>query len=212
MQNNYYEHAAVAHETMMQMVARLDYMTLQPKLILEVSSIGSEGRDLLKKRYPDAQIVSEALQAYSVDLIFANVVQSDFKKNFQVWRSILKPNGLLMFTTLGPDTARELRDQIELPHFTDMHDIGDALVEAGFLDPVMDAEHLTLVYRSEAQLVDELQLGPQHFIFEKNADNSFPLTYEIIYGHAWGPGAPQGYAADEAGTVKIPVSILKQKK
>ena len=86
---------------------------------------------------------------------------------FPEWQRVLKVNGLLMFSTLGPDTLRELRGayrEVEASHgvaprkhvidFVDMHDLGDMLVESGFEIPVMDQEMLTITYKSPESLLN----------------------------------------------------------
>ena len=86
------------------------------------------------------------------------------------WQRVLQPNGLLMFSTLGPDTLRELRAayaEVEAAHglsaaprvidFVDMHDLGDMLVESGFEIPVMDQETLTITYTSPESLLADVR-------------------------------------------------------
>jgi malonyl-CoA O-methyltransferase len=86
------------------------------------------------------------------------------------WQRVLVPNGLLMFSTLGPDTLRELRGayaEVEAAHgvparahvidFVDMHDLGDMLVESGFEIPVMDQETLTITYKSPQSLLADVR-------------------------------------------------------
>ncbi|WP_133650019.1 methyltransferase domain-containing protein [Paraburkholderia flava] len=96
---------------------------------------------------------------------------------FPEWQRVLKVNGLLMFSTLGPDTLKELRGayaQVDAAHgigsrahvidFVDMHDLGDMLVESGFEIPVMDQETLTITYRSpESLLADVRRWGAYPF-------------------------------------------------
>jgi malonyl-CoA O-methyltransferase len=134
------------------------------------------------------------------------------------WHQLLDADGFVMFTCLGPDTLQELRtlyaDMSWPPpthDFTDMHDWGDMLVQAGFAEPVMDMERIRLTYSSPAGLMDELrQLGrnlhPQrtkglhgrawrealyHSIatrMQQPAENGrLAVTFEIIYGHAFKP-------------------------
>ncbi|WP_244814541.1 methyltransferase domain-containing protein [Caballeronia sp. Lep1P3] len=140
---------------------------------------------------------------------------------FPEWQRVLKVNGLLMFSTFGPDTLRELAAAYReaertlglqlMPHtidFVDMHDLGDMLVESGFEIPVMDQEVLTITYRSpESLLADVTRWGTYPFEREprgaradaqavrgavhralealRRDDGTIPLTFEIIYGHAW---------------------------
>jgi malonyl-CoA O-methyltransferase len=137
---------------------------------------------------------------------------------FPEWARVLKVNGLLMFSSLGPDTLKELsgayaqaekslglaprRHTIE---FVDMHDLGDMLVESGFEIPVMDQEVLTITYKSPESLLKDvrgwgafpLDTGAQqhgrkwrdalHAALEsrRREDGTIPLTFEVIYGHAW---------------------------
>ncbi len=128
---------------------------------------------------------------------------------------VLRPEGLFMFTTFGPDTLKELRaafravdDQPHVNTFVDMHDIGDMLVEAGFADPVMDCEVMTITYTELMTLMRELKgIGAHNVLpdrarglmgrgrwqqltaaYEKfRVDGRLPATYEVIYGHAWKP-------------------------
>ncbi len=147
-------------------------------------------------------------------------------------RRVLRPGGLLMFTTFGPDTLHELRaswravdDRPHVHGFLDMHDIGDMLVHAGFADPVMDVEHLTLTYGGVMEVMRDLkQLGAhnvvaarargltgkakfEHFrrTYESMAQQGrIPATYEVVYGQAWVP--EQGPMP--SGEVMIPVTRI----
>lgn len=121
-------------------------------------------------------------------------------------------DGLLMFSTLGPDTLKELRMALgdqggdRVHRFIDMHDIGDALVKAGFSDPVMDMEIVTLTYTDIESLLTDLRqsgwnnastLRPRNLggkarlaiarrrLEEAFVDQRLPITFEIIQGHAW---------------------------
>ena len=124
---------------------------------------------------------------------------------------VLEVGGLLMFSTLGPDTLRELRNAFSdgyahTQRFADMHDLGDMLVGCGFADPVMDMEVLTLTYDDFDALLAELRssgsmcamkarrhglTGRQTWAaaraaYEKlRCDGKLPATFEIVYGHAW---------------------------
>lgn len=186
----YAEFAVIAEEAALQMCSRLELVILQPTVILEMGCGAGEETKNLKTRYPNAHIVGGSegelpLKEYTVDLIFANFLLPwcvDFKRVLQEWRRVLKPDGLLIFTSLGPDTLSELDGKVDRALFMDMHDVGDHLIEAGFLDPVLEVEHL--VFRS--------------------------LTYEVVYGHAWGPHSAQHYGLNEEGEVRVPISSLKR--
>jgi malonyl-CoA O-methyltransferase len=141
---------------------------------------------------------------------------NDLMAVFAECRRILKPGGLLMFTTFGPDALKELRSAwaidsyIHVNRFIDMHDIGDMMVAAGFSDPVMDMEYLTLTYDHIHSLMRELKaVGAHNVAMGRNRGltgkrllkrielryeslrqaGRLPATFEIIYGHAWKPTA-----------------------
>lgn len=123
----------------------------------------------------------------------------------------LEVGGLLMFSTFGPDTLKELRasfsdDYVHTQRFADMHDIGDMLLECGFADPVMDVEILTLTYADLDGLFSDLRqsgaacamqarrrglMGKSEWLaaraaYEKlRTDGRLPATFEVVYGHAW---------------------------
>lgn len=162
----------------------------------------------------------------SVDLVWSNLCLQDIgdpRPLFAQLHRILRgggagpaatsaevaDSGLLMFATLGPDSFKELkrafRDGYAHVHpFPDMHDLGDMLVHAGFADPVMDMETLTLNYGDAQTLVQELRGGggccalpdrrrglAGRAYWSRLADtlprvnDSIPLTVEVVYGHAW---------------------------
>jgi len=128
---------------------------------------------------------------------------------------VLAPGGLLLFSTFGPDTLKELRAAFEsvdrhthVHRFTDMHDVGDMLVACGFADPVMDMEVVTLTYADVRELMRDLKAIGAHnmtrgrpatlagkSLFAQVARNyeparregRLPATFEVIYGHAWKP-------------------------
>lgn len=150
---------------------------------------------------------------------------------------ILKPQGLFTFTTFGPDTLKELRaawaavdEHTHVNRFMDMHDVGDALMRAHFAEPVLDVEPFTLTYSDARDLMRELKAIGAHNVtrgrrtgltgrraLEKmlatyegfRQDGKLPATYEVVYGHAWGPiqrsGAPHGETA-------IPLSAIGRRQ
>lgn len=137
---------------------------------------------------------------------------------FRELQRVLEVGGLLMFSTLGPDTLQELRaaGATTLRRFHDMHDLGDMLLAAGFADPVMDMERIELSYASPRGLLRDQRLlgvrdgllGPLGFregrrVFRAWArrDGRLPATFEIVYGHAW-KAAPKT-AADGRAIVRF---------
>ena len=137
---------------------------------------------------------------------------SDLRTTLGFWSSLLKPQGLLMFVTLGPDSFRSLAlalndpDQLQhVPAHPDMHDIGDALIGLRMADPVMDAEWFDFTYTSaEAALVDLRLLGGNALLARPaglrgrswrdrviqaleslRAEGFIRLRVELVFGHAW---------------------------
>lgn len=229
---DYYPVAVLDREVGAELLARLDIVALKPKRIIEWGCGADDCRLLLQQRYPEAELMAIhdfpavlPVEDYSIDLIVANLLLpwcADLKQVLQAWRRVLRPEGLLVFTSLGPDTLQELQQQavqLPLPILIDMHDLGDALAHAGFADPVLDVEYFTLTYREQQQLYNELHMTG--FIsdsivelepLEKNTEGVIPLTYEVIYGHAWQPAISsigQNQLSEE-GVVKVPLAHLRR--
>ncbi|MBI2306795.1 MAG: methyltransferase domain-containing protein [Rhodocyclales bacterium] len=170
------------------------------------------------------------LRARSLGLIWSNLLLHWLDEPRPAFREVhrtLEVGGLFMFSTFGPDTLRELSVAFGdgYPHtqrFTDMHDLGDMLIECGFADPVMDMEVLTLTYASVDDLVHELRAaGEACAMFGRRKglagrelwqraraayarlshDGRIPATFEVIYGHAW-KGEPK-QAADGRAIVRF---------
>lgn len=151
----------------------------------------------------------------SISLAWSNLMLTaldDPLPALQEIHRVLEVDGLLMFSTLGPDTLKELGDALpkhageRIHRFIDMHDLGDALVKAGFTDPVMDMEMVTLTYTALDGLLEDLratgsanasQARPRclsgrgswaqaRAAYEKlRQDGRLPATFEVIQGHAW---------------------------
>lgn len=154
----------------------------------------------------------------SVDLVVSSLTFQwceDLRPVFAECLRVLKPGGLLLFSTLGPDTLRELRaawaavdDAPHVNRFHDMHIVGDALIAAGFSSPVMERDDLTVTYEDVLTLMKDLKgigahnshqqrsralygrqrLGRLAAAYEPfRRDGLLPATYEAVYGHAWAP-------------------------
>ncbi|SRR5579883_391483 len=211
----------LAEESADQLFARLQFMSIKPSKILVLGVSKKYSAGLLKKQYPEAEIITEesamlALPAHSVELVFANLFlpfSDNFQKNFSDWHQLLRPESLVMFSTFGPDTLKEIAENHAL-HLVDMHNIGDALTKNHFADPVLDVEMVTVTYREKEKLIHELRHlkliseTSRDLAVTKDSENLFALTFEMIYGHAW--AAEKGYQADESGVVKIPLSHLRK--
>jgi malonyl-CoA O-methyltransferase len=154
----------------------------------------------------------------SFDFIFSNLMLQwciDLEATLAELRRVLAPGGLLMFTTFGPDTLRELRASwaavdgySHVNTFIDMHDVGDSLVRTQWAEPVMDSERITVTYRELRSLMQDLKHIGAHNVtldrprglvgrqrmqwlaeaYEKyRVDEVLPASYEVVYGHAWSP-------------------------
>lgn len=191
-------------------------------------------------RHPLARVCADAralpLPDASVDVLFSNLcIQwvGNLPPLFAEFRRVLRPGGYAAFSTFGPDTLHELRAAWSAadvaPHvstFPDMAQVGDALMAAGFRDPVLDTEHFTLRYAVAADLMRELKAigatnadarrtrgltGKARYrraldAYESYRNNgSLPATYEVICAHAWGPevGQPRRDGSGEIATFPL---------
>lgn len=152
----------------------------------------------------------------SLDVVWSSLALQwvgDLQASFKEMHRVLKPGGLFIFASFGPDTLKELRaasagvdGHQHVNRFIDMHDVGDALVHAGFSNPVMEMEQITLTYADLPALLRDLKAIGAHTVLEgrreglmgksawrklllnyeafRQADR-LPATYEVVYGHAW---------------------------
>ena len=242
----YDEAAILQREVATRLVERLDYMLIEPVVILDAGAgTGYCTLDLVQ-RYPNAQVIAIdiaqamlqqtrikltanknvkylacdvekiALADNSVDLVVSSLtVQwcNDYITAFSELKRVLKPGGCILFTSFGPDALKELRHcwyKVDNDHhvnsFIDMHHIGDALLQAGFENPVMDTETITITYKDVYQIMRDLKTigahnvlnGRRHSLTGKKrlqamvaeyetfrSGGVLPMSYEIVYGHAW---------------------------
>jgi malonyl-CoA O-methyltransferase len=182
-------------------------------------------------------VVVEDFEGYG-DLLFSNLMLqwcADLDAVFREVHRVLRPGGLLVFTTVGPDTLRELRQAwssdacVHVHRFIDMHDLGDALMRTGFAEPVMETERLTVTYPDFASLQRELQatgssnlaagrrrnLGGRGVLrtarerYEAlRRESVLPLTVEVVYGHAWAANREPATAAPRE--VRVPLSSVRR--
>lgn len=184
------------------------------------------------------------LSPVSLDLVWSNLALHWHPEPAQVfaeWGRVLRPEGLVMFSCLGPDTFKQVRQALgqdaasRVMPFIDMHDLGDQLVRHGFGDPVMDMEQLTLTYATPQQLLREvaalggnpLYAQPRGVLARSTyhgwlaalqtlaaAEGRIPLTIEVIYGHAWKPPAQSAKKQPRTpeGHVIIPLDQLRPRQ
>jgi malonyl-CoA O-methyltransferase len=172
------------------------------------------------------------LRTGCVDMVWSNLSlawAADPLAALREFHRILAGGGLLMLSSYGPDTLKELRAAFgagspgrHVHSFADMHDVGDMLVASGFAEPVMDMERITLTYADVPTLARDLKASGQTCAavdrrrglmgraawrtmldtYERERDSgSLPATVEVVYGHAW-KGEPR-VAADGRQIVKL---------
>jgi malonyl-CoA O-methyltransferase len=176
----------------------------------------------------------------SVDLIFSNLMLQwcNVDSTFAEVRRVLKPEGFFAFSTFGPDTLKELRaawaqvdDYHHVHQFIDMHDVGDALIRAGLMEPVLDVERVRLTYADVMGLMRDLKAIGAHNVAAGRArgltgksrlrkmqaaydtfrcDGRLPATYEVVYGAAWGAAGRRGARAVN-GEVQISPSEIRRR-
>lgn len=153
------------------------------------------------------------------------------------FRRVLRPGGRLLFSTFGPGTLHELRNAFARvdakPHvsrFIDMHDIGDALLGAGFRDPVLERDDFMLTYADARTLMRDLRaigatnadrersrtltgkarLERVFAEYEQFRENGvLPATYEVIYAHALAPAPGQPRRTHQGEIASFPVESLR---
>jgi malonyl-CoA O-methyltransferase len=192
-----------------------------------------------------ARLCAEAralpLAAASLDFVFSNLMLpwcDDLDAVFAEVARVLRPRGLFTFTTLGPDTLAELREAWRAvdgsPHvipFTDMHDIGDGLVRAGLVEPVLDIVRYTLTYPDLGALVQDLrETGAQNALagrarslagrgrraaleqaYERcRREDGLPASVEVVFGQAWGAVGRQD-EEDPDREIAVPLAAIRRR-
>jgi malonyl-CoA O-methyltransferase len=206
------------------LAARADTQPLVRRLLGAFSAATRAGPALVC-----AHVCRLPLGARSVDLLWSNLTLpwvDELPLALAEFHRVLNVGGLLTFTTFGPDTLRELRSAFaaadasaHVHSFLDMHDVGDMLVQAGFADPVMDMELITMTYADAGALMRDLKaIGAQNAradrgrgltgrhqwhrmleaLEEFRRDGRLPASFEIIYGHAW---KPESRVADDGRAI-----------
>ena len=201
--------------------ARLTAVDLSPAMVARIPHPRGLMARLTGRRRAPQRVAAHAealpFARGQFDLLWSNLMLNwldDPTAAVDEMHRVMRVGGMLMFATLGPDTLKELRAALNdtqaahVHRFIDMHDIGDALVRAGFSDPVMDMETLTLTYTDFDALVADLrQSGSTNASIARprglgnrarwqrarahyetlRRDGRLPATFEVVYGHAWKP-------------------------
>jgi malonyl-CoA O-methyltransferase len=227
----YEKSSSLESEVAARMLERLDYVKVAPRRILDAASgpprralgkrypgaevvaldfslgmLRAARRGLFRRHSIPlcADLERLPIAPEAVDLVWCNMALhwlSEPLPAFREFARVLAPEGLLMFSTLGPDTLKELRAAAgpsRVHAFIDMHDLGDMLVAAGFAAPVMDMEMIEIEYR-DGNLLADLRasgqtsaradrprgLGGRRFAERLRAGLAPRATFEVVYGHAW---------------------------
>ena len=243
----YDQSAILQEEVLSRLLGRLDYIKLNPALILDLGCGTGTAVKPLHKRYKKSTVLALdmademlaltrkkygmfqrkwllnadmerlPLKDGCVDLLFSNLAlqwSNDLAHSLKEFRRVGRQGGLLMFTTFGSNTLKELREswmQVDasprVHQFMDMHDVGDLMLSAGLSQPVMDMEEIRMEYSTFNALLSDLKsIGATNA--EKNRQRGlltarklnrlreayetiayknqrYSATYEIVYGHAW---------------------------
>lgn len=263
-------HAVVQREVAERMLERLQYIRLDPRVVLDLGAATGATSVRLAGRYPKARVLALdthpallrqrprlglrrrrlpgllaepralPLRDACVDLVFSNLLLAsctDPALVFAECQRVLRPGGVLLFSSLGPDTLSELRRSAPdalgydpVHPFIDMHDLGDAMLKARFADPVVDMERLTLTYADLDGVFADLQglgatnarrdrprglLTPRRLQRLRQAcrmqvhGERLPVSVEVIQGHAWASADPvQQRQAN--GEVHVSLSGVRQ--
>ena len=194
---------------------RLLPVRCSPARVLVLDGASDSLAAKMRAIFPAAECLDRlpAPESEPVDLLVANLVLpwcDNLLGMLQGWRRVLRPGGIVMLTMLGPDTLQEWQGLH--PPFVrmDMHNVGDALVQAGFQEPVLDVDVMMLAYRDREKCL--LEMRAAGLVAEGNTvpvacdeTGRLMLTVEIIYAHAFSPLKEQ-----VKGEVRVPVtSILR---
>ena len=197
-------------------------------------------------RRPLHGVVADAarppLARHSVDLVFANLTLQWCEQPEQVFSTlcrVLRPGGVLLFSTFGPDTLGELRDAWSAvgggrrtSEFIDLHTLGDWLIQTGYREPVMDAERITSTYARVRDLLDELKaIGASNAHTDRprglttatrlremarayeqfRTGAGLPATWEVVYGMARGPAEGQPVRTGQGEVASFSVDSLRRR-
>lgn len=183
------------------------------------------------------------LRTASVDVIFSSLMLQwceDLDAAFAEARRVLRPGGLLLFSSFGPGTLAELRAAWSaadgfnhVNRFIDMHDVGSCLARQGFAEPVLDVDRIVRGCADVSELVRELKCIGAHNVTAGRArgltgrqrwqqmqrayererrDGRLPVSYEVIYGCAWVANDSGRHAVSANAEVAVNLADVRRRR
>ena len=264
--HSYDAHAVLQREVRQRLLERLDYQEYDPARVLDLGCGTGRGSLALQQRFPGAAVIALdwapamlgelpreqgprplcadmqklPLGSRSVDMVFSNLAAQwspDPESMFAEIRRVLRPGGLLLFTTFGVDTLKELREswaEVDSdPHvneFVDIQDLGDLLMAMGFVEPVLDMEMFTLDYPDVISLMRDLKAIGAHNAAARRrpgltgkermkqminayerfrVDGRYPASWEVVYGAAFGPEDGQPFRSAQGEVAEFSLDALR---
>ncbi len=265
--------AHLQHRVGEELLERLDFFRLEPRLILDLGCGAGAAAMQLRRRFPRARVLGidsawrmarEArrrqrlwrrfecicadaralpLAAHTVDLLFSNLMLQwcdDPGAVFAEAQRVLRPGGLMLFSTLGPETLQELRTAwasadtaSHVSAFADLTRLAAAMSGSGLSEPVVDRELRLTHYPDVRALMNELRtLGARHAAADRRRSLTgpgrlramlaayesartaagIPASWEIIYGAAFaGAARPDRAGGHEAGEYAVPLGAVRRR-
>ena len=255
----------VHDETRRRLLERVDFVRLEPQVVVDLGCATGQAAAALAARYPAARVLALdssrgmlaaaaasaaprvevvggdaeqlPLRSHSVDIVFANLVLPWCRPNrlFAEAARVLRPDGALLFATLGPDTLAEVRrafgavdERIHVHAAFDMHDLGDVAIAEGLAEPVLDVDRLEVTYADVGALLRDLRAvgavsaagGRRRTLTGRErwrgfarsllpaSGGRFAVTVELILGQAWGRGPRQ--TSGPSGEIRVPVERVRR--
>ncbi len=212
----------------------------QPMLMQARKKISWLRRLKRRDHFVNAEAAALPFADNSIDMVVSNLTLQwcvDLVAVFSECRRVLKPGGMLLFSNFGPDTLKELRHcwakidaHTHVNQFADMHDMGDAMLQSGFSDPVVDMEMLTITYNDVRSIMQDLkQIGAHNVTRGRTRSltgkgrlqqlqqayeayrqqGRLPVTHEVIYGLAWRSDNMPG-KNNQPAEIYIPTDTIKK--
>ena len=196
-----------------------DVVSLDPVCALLHEGRSRAPRWFSRHLYVTGEAERQPLSSHSIDLILSNLAMPWFdpvERALAECLRTLRPGGLMLLSTFGPDTLKELafawaggEASQRMHSLADMHVLGDALVRVGFADVVMDVQRVRLqtpdfwrlcrilrrsggssalaARRRGLTAVGTFRAAAARYETLREPGGSLPVSVELVFGHAWAP-------------------------